>query len=71
MPPTVVLESLASGGTGMPVSVCVCIASRALRGGARKKRNLLAPSPWCCKQRRAMTTYRLPPPLGAPPLLNV
>jgi len=29
-------------------------------------------SPWCCKQRRVKTTYRLPVPLGTPPaLLNV
>ena len=44
---------------------------RAPCGGGAEKRNLLAPSPWCCKQRRATTTYRLPVPLGTPPLLNV
>ena len=50
-------------------SLKVCIAR--LAGGGAEKRNLLAPSPWCCKQRRATTTYRLPPPFGTPPLLNV
>ena len=44
---------------------------RAPCGGGAEKRNLLAPSPWCCKQRRVTTTYRLPVPLGTPPLLNV
>ena len=44
---------------------------RAPCGGGAEKRNLLAPSPRCCKQRRATTTYRLPVPLGTPPLLNV
>ena len=48
----------------------VCVY-RAPCGGGAEKRNLLAPSPWRCKQRRATTTYRLPVPLGTPPLLNV
>jgi len=38
-----------------------------LAGGGAKKRNLLAPWPRCCKQRRATTAYRLPVPLGTPP----
>ena len=50
-------------------SRCVCVAR--LAGGGAEKRNLLAPSPRCCKQRRATTAYRLPVPLGTPPLLNV
>ena len=44
---------------------------RAPCGGGAEKRNLLAPSPRCCMQRRATTAYRLPVPLGTPPLLNV
>ena len=47
-----------------------CIARLGCGGGA-EKRNLLAPSPRCCMQRRATTAYRLPVPLGTPPLLNV
>lgn len=31
----------------------------------------VVPSPRCCMQRRATTAYRLPVPLGTPPLLNV
>ena len=53
------------------VYVCKSMVYRAPCGGGAEKRNLLAPSPWCCKQRRATTTYRLPVPLGTPPLLNV
>ena len=48
----------------------VCVY-RAPCGGGAEKRNLLAPSPRCCMQRRATTAYRLPVPLGTPPLLNV
>ena len=44
---------------------------RAPCGGGAEKRNLLAPSPRCFKQRRATTAYRLPVPLGTPPLLYV
>ena len=47
------------------------IVYRAPCGGGAEKRNLLAPSPRCCMQRRATTAYRLPVPLGTPPLLNV
>ena len=43
---------------------------RAPCGGGAEKRNLVAPSPWCCKQRRATTAYRLLVPLGTPPLLK-
>jgi len=40
------------------------------RGGGAEKRSLLFPSPRSCKQRRAMylLSYRLPVPLGTPPL---
>ena len=51
-----------------PQRLCVY---RAPCGGGAEKRNLLAPSPRCCMQRRATTAYRLPVPLGTPPLLNV
>ena len=53
---------------GANKACALCIARL---GGGAEKRNLLAPSPWCCKQRRATTAYRLPVPLGTPPLLNV
>ena len=57
-------------GTTQPNPTTQCVY-RAPCGGGAEKRNLLAPSPWCCKQRRATTAYRLPVPLGTPPLLNV
>ena len=60
-------RSRLGGSRGVPVLVCIA----RLAGGGAEKRYLLAPSPWCCKQRRATTAYRLPVPLGTPPLLNV
>ena len=45
--------------------------SRALRGGRGKEEPLSAIAMVLQAQRRATTAYRLPVPLGTPPLLNV
>ena len=52
---------------GGPSQITDHSVSRALRGGRGKEEPLSA----IAKQRRATTTYRLPAPLGTPPLLNV
>ena len=63
--------ALSSSHRRVPAALMQQHAYRAPCGGGAEKRNLLAPSPRCCMQRRATTAYRLPVPLGTPPLLNV